>query len=126
MTTVSFRRTSAGTMTKGSLSSRKAESEGTPLPLKVSENASFLIDLKWLSEWEDIKADMNGVYNRVLRCGVWTVNFKDDLWSVLSQKKIPLTWPTEFHLVLNSKRNMTEPTLLSSFLLEKRKQKSRW
>ena len=62
---------------------------------------------------------MNGVYNGVLRCGVWTVKLNDGLWSVLSQKKIPLTSPTEFHLVLNSKRNKAEPTLVRSiFLLE--------
>lgn len=59
-------------------------------PLKVRENASFLIDLKWCSEWEDIKADMNGVYNRVLRCGIWTLKLEDGLWSVVSRKKIPL------------------------------------
>lgn len=45
----------------------------TRQPLKVRENASFLIDLKWFDNWEDIKADMNGVYDGVLRCAVWTI-----------------------------------------------------
>ena len=56
-------------------------------PLKVRENASFPIDLKWFSEWEDIKADMNGVYNRFLRCSIWTLKLEDGLWSVVSRKK---------------------------------------
>ena len=77
------------------------------------------MDLKWFSEWEDVKADMNGVYNGVLRCGVWTVKVEDGLWSVVSRKKIPLTSPTEFHLVLNSRRNKAAPMLVRSvFLLE--------
>ncbi|CAH3176865.1 unnamed protein product [Porites lobata] len=80
-------------------------------PLKVRENASFLIDLKWFSAWEDIKADMNGVYNRVLRCGIWTLKLEDGLWSVVSRKKIRLTSPTMFHLVLNSKANKAQPAL---------------
>ena len=88
-------------------------------PLKVRENASFLIDLKWFSEWEDIKADMNGVYNRVLRCGIWTLKLEDGLWSVVSRKKIPLTSPTMFHLVLNSKANKAQPALVRSLFLLK-------
>ena len=42
-------------------------------PLGVRQNMSFLIDISKLSNWEDIKADRNGVYHGVLRCGVWTV-----------------------------------------------------
>lgn len=44
----------------------------TSQPLKVRENASFLVDLNGFANWEDIKADMNGIYSSVLRCAVWT------------------------------------------------------
>jgi len=60
---------------------------------------------------------MNGVYNGVLRCGVWTVKCENGLWSVVSRKKIPLTSPAEFHLVLNSKTNKAAPTLVRSIFL---------
>ena len=51
---------------------------------------------------------MNGVYK-----------LENGLYSVVFRKKIPLTLPTEFHLVQNSKRNKAAPTLVRSiFLLE--------
>lgn len=90
-------------------------------PLKVRNNSSFIIDLKWFADWEDIKADMNGVYNGVLRCGVWTIEVKDGAISVLARKKLPLMSPsTQYHLVINSKRNKAQPSLVRSiFLLQK-------
>ena len=42
-------------------------------PLKGRENASFLIDVKWVENWESLKGNMNGVYDGVLRCAVWTI-----------------------------------------------------
>lgn len=56
-------------ITKHSLTFTKCTSQ----PLKVRENASFLVDLNGFANWEDIKADMNGVYSSVLRCAVWTI-----------------------------------------------------
>ena len=62
---------------------------------------------------------MNGVYDRVLRCGIWTLKLEDGLWSVISRKKISLTSPTMFHLVLNSKANKAQTALVRSrFLLK--------
>lgn len=42
-------------------------------PWRVRKNAAFLVDVKSLKNWKDVKDDMNGAYTRVLRCGVWTV-----------------------------------------------------
>ena len=91
----------------------------TRQPLKVRENACFLIDLKWLSHWEDVKADMNGVYTGVLRCGVWTVECKEDSYSVLARKETPLTSSRSYHLVINSKKNKAAPSLVRSLFLLK-------
>lgn len=41
-------------------------------PLKVRENTTSLIDVVNYNNWEDIKADFNGVHDKVLRYGVWT------------------------------------------------------
>ena len=44
-------------------------------------NATFLVDLdslKYRKSWENVKADMNRVYNKNLRCGTWTVEVDDD------------------------------------------------
>ena len=42
-------------------------------PWRVRKNAAFLVDVKSLKNWKDVKDDMSGAYTRVLRCGVWTV-----------------------------------------------------
>ena len=62
---------------------------------------------------------MNGVYNRVLRCGIWTLKLEDGLWSVVSRKKTSLTSPTMFHLVINSKVNKAQPAFVRSLFLLK-------
>ena len=91
----------------------------TRQPLKVRENASFLIDLKWFDNWEDIKADMNGVYDGVLRCAVWTIEWYDGMWSLLHKKKVPLSSMDNYHLVQNSRRNKAAPSLARSIFILK-------
>lgn len=100
-------------ITKHSLVSSKC----TRQPLRVRENASFLIDLKWFDNWEDVKADMNGVYSGILRCAVWTIECRDGLWSLLKKKKAPLPSKDAFHLVQNSKTNKAAPALARSIFL---------
>lgn len=102
-------------ITKHSLTSSKC----TRQPLKVRENASFLIDLNWFDNWEDVKADMNGVYSGVLRCAVWTIECCDGLWSLLKKEKASLPSKDTFHLVQNSKTNKAAPALACSIFLLK-------
>ena len=88
-------------------------------PLKVRENASFLIDVKWFKNWEDLKADMNGVYDSVLRCAVSTIEMDDSSWTLLQKKKAPLTSRNTYHLIQNSRRNKAAPSLVRSLFLMK-------
>ena len=81
----------------------------------MRENAAFLIDLKWFVDWEDIKADMNGVYSGVLRCGIWTVEIENGLWSLIARKK----FPSMHHLIINSRKNKVAPSLVRSIFLLK-------
>ena len=83
------------------------------------ENASFLIDVKWFENWEDLKADMNGVYEGVLRCSVWTIKMENGSWTLLQKKKAPLTSRNTYHLIQNSKRNKAAPSLVRSMFLLK-------
>ena len=39
-------------------------------PLRVRENAAFLVNVDSYNNWEDIKDDMNGAYTKFLRCGI--------------------------------------------------------
>ena len=102
-------------ITKHSLTSTKC----TRQPLKVRENASFLIDLNCFDNWEDIKADMNGVYSGVLRCAVWTIEWRDGLWSLLEKKRVPLPSKDAYHLVQNSRKNKVAPALARLIFLFK-------
>ena len=88
-------------------------------PLKVRQNACFLIDLKWLSHWEDVKADMNGIYTGVFQCSPWTVECQADSCSVLARKEIFMTSSRTYHLVMNSKKNKAAPSLACSLFLLK-------
>lgn len=92
-------------------------------PLKVRENASFLVDVSKESNWEDVKDDMNGVYSGVLRCAIWTVeidalNNSMDV-SVVEKKEISLTGANQYHLVMNSKTNKACPKLVRSIFILK-------
>lgn len=90
-------------------------------PLGVCQNMSFLIDISKLSNWEDIKADRNGVYNGVLRCGVWTVacevNQNDTSFEIITKKKETLHDDNQYHLTISSKRNKASPNLVRSIFL---------
>ena len=44
----------------------------TKTPLRARRNVSFIISVEEES-WADVKADMNGIYRRMLRCCTWTV-----------------------------------------------------
>ena len=88
-----------------------------------------MIDLKKYKHWEDVKSDMNGVYNGVLRCGVWTVeidiaNEEEVNVQIVAKKAMPLTSDKQFHLVLHSKKNKAGPSLARSIFLLKDKSSS--
>lgn len=87
--------------------------------MKGRENAAFLIDLKWFKNWEDIKADMNGVYDGVLHCAVWTIEWHDGSWTLLEKKKCPLSSRNSYHLIQNCRRNKAAPSLVRSMFLLK-------
>ena len=90
-------------------------------PLGVRQNMSFLINISKLSNWKDIKADRNGVYDGVLRCGVWTVSCDasqhDTNFEIIAKKKQNLIDDNQFHLTINSKRNKATPGLVRSIFL---------
>ena len=80
----------------------------------------FLSDqCEWFENWEDLKADMNGVYDGVLRCAVWTIEMDNGSWTLLQKKKTPLTSRNTYHLIQNSRRNKAAPSLVRSMFLLK-------
>ena len=90
-------------------------------PLRVRKNAAFLVDVKSLKHWEDIKDDMNG-YNKVLRCGVWTVQCdveSDDhvVTEVIAKKRVELDRDNKYHMIINSKGNKVCPDLERSIFV---------
>ena len=85
----------------------------------MRENASFLMDLRCLTHWEDLKADMNGVYDGFIRCGKSTVAEVDGDWNVLHRQEVPLTSQNEYHFLQHSKRNKAASTLSRSIFLLK-------
>ena len=90
------------------------------VPLGVRGNLSFLVNTTKLNTWEDVKCDMNGVYEQVLRVGVWTVQVGEDPEDVeiVAKKRIPLEpGRKQFHPRMNSKRNKAGLSR-SIFLLE--------
>lgn len=67
---------------------------------------SFLVDVGNLTHWEDVKSDMNGIYRKVLRIGIWTVDIEDDGdIEIVEKKKIPLTSDRQMYININSKMN---------------------
>ena len=91
-------------------------------PLRVRKNAAFLVDVKSLKHWEDIKDDMNGTYNKVLRCGVWTVQCdveSDDhvVTEVIAKKRVELDRDNKYHMIINSKGNKVCPDLERSIFV---------
>ena len=74
-------------------------------PLRVRENAAFLVNVDSYNNWEDIKDDMNGAYTKPLRCGTWTVecqkndNGETDI-KLVARKALPLTKNSQYHLLI--------------------------
>lgn len=86
-------------------------------PVLVRENASFLIDVSLYKDWEDVKNDMNGVFNRVLRCAVWTIKKSADgsrSFEILRKKAVALQSSNEYHLHINSKAHKACPSFVRS------------
>lgn len=92
-------------------------------PLRVHENAAFLVNVDAYNHWEDIKDDMNGAYTKVLRCATWTVECQKDTdgldFRVVTKKAVELTKPDQYHLVINSKGNKACPSLVRSVFVLK-------
>lgn len=68
---------------------------------------------------QPLKADMNDVYSGILRCAMWTIEYRDGLWSLLKKKKISLPSKDALHLVQNSKANKATPALARLIFLLK-------
>ena len=84
------------------------------------QRVRFLSDqCKMVRNWEDLKADMNGVYDGVLRCAVWTIEMDNGSWTLLQKNKAPLTSRNTYHLIQNSRRNKAAPSLVRSMFLLK-------
>lgn len=92
-------------------------------PLRVRENAAFLVDIVPYKNWEDIKDDMNGAYTKMLRCCIWTVeceNMNNELdFTIIAKKAVKLMNSNQYHLIINSKGNKACPTLVRSIFMIK-------
>ncbi|PIK57067.1 hypothetical protein BSL78_06007 [Apostichopus japonicus] len=92
-------------------------------PLKVRENASFLIDISGYRNWEDIKTDMNGVFNVTLRNATWTISVHDDITGtkvgceVLYKRREKLEDRAQYHVTQHFKRNKSSPDLVRSIFM---------
>lgn len=87
----------------------------TEHPTKVRGNASFVIDTRIFNNWEDVKCDLNGVYDVNIRCGVWTVNSKNGT-VIQKSKKVPLC-NGESYLVQNIRKSKASPLLSRAIFL---------
>ena len=93
-------------------------------PQRVRKNAAFLVDVRLLKNWEDVKDDMNGAYTKVLRCGVWTVecdvlSADHVMVEIISKKKVELEGDNKYHMIIHSTGNKTCPDLgRSSFVFQ--------
>lgn len=93
-------------------------------PLRVRENAAFLVNVDSYNNWEDIKDDMNGAYTKPLTCGTWTFecqkndNGETDI-KLVARKALPLMKNSQYHLLINSKANKACPSLVRSIFLMK-------
>lgn len=80
------------------------------------------MDVKSLKHWEDIKDDMYGTYNKVLRCGAWTVQcdvVSDDhvTIEVIAKKRVELDGDNKYHNIIRSKGNKVCPDLRRSIFV---------
>ena len=64
---------------------------------------------------------MNGTFNKVLRCGVWTVQCDiasdDDVTEVIAKKRVELDGDNKYHMIINSKGNKVCPDLERSIFV---------
>ena len=92
-------------------------------PLRVHQNASFLVSTCSYKDWEDIKDDINGAYTKPLRCAIWTVECEKLSGglhiSVVEKKALKLSGENQYHLHINSKSNKACPTFVRSLFLLK-------
>ena len=106
---------------------RKSKSidKGTYHPINCRQNSAFLVDISKHKSWEDVKSDLNGAYDKNLRCYIWTIRTVCDenetYMKVEEERSVPVTESTRFHLVMNSRRNKSEPRLIRSLFLMKTK-----
>ena len=93
-------------------------------PQRFRKNAAFLVDVRSLKNWENVKDDMNGAYTKVLRCGVWTVecdvlSADHVMVEIISKKKVELDGDNKYHMIIHSTGNKTCPDLgRSSFVFQ--------
>ena len=93
-------------------------------PVRVRQNAAFLVDISSLKHWEDVINDMNGVYDKILHCGTWTIecdlrNAQKVCCSTISKKKMELENDNQYHFVVHSKCNKACPDLIRSMFMVK-------
>lgn len=70
------------------------------------KNISFLVDLTKFDCWQDVKADMNGVFPGLLRSCTWTVEVDSENDVVeFEKKKHKLVNERSFHIYNNSVKN---------------------
>ena len=85
------------------------EAKCTKVPLRVRENCAFIIDSGHLASPDDVKADMNGIYNKLLKISTWTISVDpvDATINILERKKvdIPNDALDHYHLSIHSKMN---------------------
>ena len=88
----------------------------TEHPTKVRSNASFIIGTRILNHWEDVKCDLNGVYDVNIRCGVWTVDSESGTIIQKKKKVIPIS-NSESYLVQNIRKSKANPLLSRAIFL---------
>lgn len=76
------------------------------VPLRVRQNLSFIIDVKKLKHWEDIKSDMNGSYSHTLRIATWTIEIDENKEvNAIVKKKIELKSSNQLYIHVHSTKN---------------------
>lgn len=90
-------------------------------PLRVRENAAFLVNTISHRNWEDIKDDMNGAYTKMLRCCIWTVECQDldgeFHFLVVTKKEDKFQGNNQYHLMISIKDNKACPSLVRSIFV---------
>ena len=89
----------------------------TSVPLQVRTNASFLIDSSTLKRWQDIKCDLNGSYDKVVKSRTITIQvtkLEDQSYDhdIIAQKEVSIKGENSYHFYTNAVRNKAEPALV--------------